>query len=139
MISKLTAALFASLALLVTACSMPAEEESLTRGLFETVRAGDLGTVYAHLPPHLRTDETHNNLQNLHTLIPQTAPTEVDTERWSLSTNLSGKTIEARHRYTYADRALVVDTRLFTPKGGQVLIQSFEIQTVRPSDPSPPK
>lgn len=137
MIRTLATTLFAVLALAVSACSAPAQEEALTRGLFDTMRAGDLGTIYAHLPQQMQTVESQQKLTEMRALIPQTAPKDVRTESWTIKTDNSGKSVETRHRYAYGDRALVVDTLLFTPSGGQVQIQKFNIQTVGLA-PSPP-
>ncbi|KAF0183734.1 MAG: hypothetical protein IV086_11315 [Hyphomonadaceae bacterium] len=138
MIRKLTTSLFAAVVLAVAACSAPAQDEALTRGLFDTMRAGDLGTIYAHLPLQMQTVETQQKLTAMRGLIPQATPTSIKTESWSKKTTNSISSIETTHRYEYADRALIVETSLVTPSGGQVVIEKFNINVVGLNGTPPP-
>lgn len=133
MFRRLTMSLVAGLALVAAACSAPKEDEAMTRGLFQTLQAGDFNTIQAHLAADLQTPAALPELTRMRSLIPPVPPQSVDTEGWSKTTNLQGTRIETHHRYTYADRALLVDTALFTPKGGQVIIETFKVTPVTPN------
>ena len=130
MFRKLAMTLLAALTLATTACSAPAQDEALTRCLFDKVRAGDLGKVYARLPPSLQTANSQQELIALRGMIPQPPPTSIKTESRSKTITNSLTSIETTHRYEYADRTLIVETSLVTPNGGQVVIEKLKIHVV---------
>lgn len=124
------AMIIAGLALATVACSASPEDEALTRGVFDTVRRGDLARIQAHLAPGLQTPDAPEKLAAMRRVIPMEPPSSIETESWSKSTDLSGETIEVHHRYNYPTGSLAVETRLYTPKGGQVTIETLKIRVV---------